>query len=118
MATATGKYRIRLRVMPCVYLTQGANGAKDPTWPDPGAGMNEWFAARDALNSGETIQQGIAQSTGFMKLRIKGRSIAIAAIDRVKMVVSGEVFNVTSVAREFADTVITIERAAQQTTAQ
>jgi len=117
--TPTGRYRDVASVLPRVLAAQGANGEQAESWPDPPAGGERLYpAARDALTGGELIVQGLRQSTGALKLRIKGRAIPVAASDRVKLVATGELFNVTGVAREHADTVLLVERAAQQTTGQ
>mgnify|MGYP001606427434 CR=1 FL=1 len=116
--TVSGKYRFRVVVLVRSLAAPAANGEQVESWPDPGDGSNEYWAARDVLTASETIAQGVRQSSGHMKLRIKGRSIAVTAVDRLRMVATGEVFNVSSVAREVADTVITVERAAQQSTPQ
>lgn len=114
----TGKYRMRVIILARSLGSKGANGERAESWPDPTPGTNEYFAARDTLTSGETIADGIRQSTGAMKIRIKGRAITVAASDRVKIKTTGEVFNVVGVAREFADTVLSLERAAGQSTPQ
>lgn len=111
---STGKYRIRVVVLTRSLGLKGANGERAETWPTPSSGTNEYYAARDTLTAGETIAEGIRQTTGMMRLRIKGRAIAVTENDRLKIKATGEVFNVTGVAREFADTVLTVERAAQQ----
>lgn len=116
--TPTGLYNLRVVILARVLAVQGANAEQVESWPEPMAGTNEYFACRDNLNAGETITQGIRQSTGTMKLRIKGRSISVNAYDRIKKKATGEVFAITGVSREDADTVIMCERVHQQTTGQ
>ncbi len=117
--TSTGRYRLRLVYLPRVLLAAGANNEQAETWPDPPADpVQEYFAARDSLSGGEQIAQGLRQEIGGMRLRIKGRSLPITAADRVKVKVTGELFNVVGVEREYAETVITVERVQQQVTSQ
>ena len=108
-------FDLRIVVLTRVLGAATANNEQPESWPDPAAGTNEYFAARDALSSGETIVQGIRQSLGGMKLRIRGGSIPVTAMDRIRKKVTGEVFDVTGVSRERGETVITVERAAQST---
>lgn len=112
---ATGQYRLRIQILPRALAAAGANNEKTPSWAENGP---SYFAGRDALNAGEVLQQGIANTTGFMKIRIKGRAIPVNAVDRVKNVATGELFNITGIAREFAETVLTLDRVTQQTTPQ
>jgi head-tail adaptor len=114
---ATGRYRLRIVVLRRVAGAQGANGETAFTWPETPE-SKRYFAAEDALGAGETIVQGIRQSTGSKRLRIKGRSIAIAAVDRIKVVPGGELYDVTGVFRERADTVISVERVQPQSVGQ
>lgn len=117
--TPTGQYRIRMSILPVVRAPQGANGEEVESWPDPPAGgERSYFAARDELSGGEEIVAGLRQSTGLMKLRIKGRSIPVTDSDRLKNKATGELFNITGVAREYTDTVLTVMRVPQQTTKQ
>jgi hypothetical protein len=111
----TGEYRIRVQILPRTLAAQGANGEKAESWPASGAAYS---AARDALSGGEQLAQGIAASTGFQKLRIQGRAIAVKAVDRLLIVATGELYNVVGVEREFVDTVISVDRVAQQSTGQ
>lgn len=113
--TATGKYKVRIQVLARQLAAAGANGERAESWPASGPAYS---AARDALSAGETIAAGVSQGTGTAKLRVKGRSIPVADVDRVKVVATGEVYNVTGVYREAADTVITIVRAPAQTVPQ
>ncbi|AMV30059.1 hypothetical protein VT84_37040 [Gemmata sp. SH-PL17] len=108
-----GQFDLRIVVLARVLNPQARNGEERETWPDPAPGTNEYFAARDAITSGEDIAQGIRQSTGGLKLRIKGRSIAVTASDRIRKKVTGEVFAVVGVAREKGETVVTVERVTQ-----
>ena len=116
---ATGLYNMRVMICARVAGSQStASGEIPATWPDPAAGTNEYFACQDVLSGGEQIIQGMNQSTGVMRLRIKGRSIAVATEDRLKLKVTGELFHITGVMRENADTVLTCERVFQQTVEQ
>lgn len=114
----TGDYSLRVVILRRTLATQGANGEEAETWPEPTRPANEYFAARDNLTAGETITQGVKQSLGTMKLRIKGRAIAVSAADRLKKKFTGELFDITGVFREEADTVLMCERTHQQSTGQ
>lgn len=117
---ATGQYRWRIVVLARVLGTRTANAEQPETWPDPTAGTNEYQAARDAFNAGETIVQGIRQATGAMKLRVKGVRITVAIDDRVKIKTTGELYRVTGVSRdeETYETILTLERVHEQTVGQ
>jgi head-tail adaptor len=118
MPLPAGRYRLRVVVLTRTLAAQAANGEEAETFSDPAAGTNEYFAAVEALSGGEQILQGLRQSTGGMRLRIKGESIAVAASDRVKKKGTGEVFAVTGLWRNDGETVLNVERVAQQTTGQ
>lgn len=111
----TGDYRFRVQILTAVKAAKGDNGEEELSWPDTGTAYS---AARDALTAGETITQGLRQSTGAMKLRIKGRAIPVTTSDRLLMEETDEVFDVTGVEREVYDTVLSVERVAGQTTGQ
>lgn len=111
MATA-GEFDLRVTILPRVLADQAANGEEAESWPGPGT---DYFAARDSVTAGEDISQGIRQSTGGMKVRIRGRAIPVAATDRLVKKATGEVFEVVGVAREKAETVLTCERVRQST---
>lgn len=115
LSKPTSQYRLRLTILPRVLAAQGPNGEEAESWPAP---SSSYSAARESLNAGEQIAQGMAVSTGMQKLRIKGRAIAVRDVDRIKFEATGEVFNVTSVSREFSDTLLTVERVPQQTVPQ
>lgn len=114
----TGEFNLRVVILRRVVGAKQPNGEDLETWPDPDAGTNEYFAARESLSAGEDIIQGIRNSTGTMKLRIKGRSIPLDARDRVKVKHTGEVFEITGLSRDGAETVLTVERLRSQTTQQ
>ena len=115
--TRTGKYNLRIERLPVVYAAQTANGEEVPSWPDP-TPAQEYFAARLNLTGGEQIVQGLRNSTGSMKLSIKGRAIPFNAADRVRVKVTGELFNITGMSRDTGETILLIERVIQQTVAQ
>lgn len=108
----SGEFDLRVTILARVLADQGANGEEVESWPEPGS---DYFAARDAITAGEDISQGIRQSTGGMKLRIKGRAITVSASDRLVKKATGEVFEIVGVAREKAETVLTCERVRQST---
>jgi head-tail adaptor len=110
-----GEYDLRVTILPRVLAAKATSGEEVPSWPGPG---NDYFAAREGLSAGETIAQGVAQATGSMKLRIRGRAIAVAAEDRLQKKATGELFNITGVWREKGETVILCERVHQQETGQ
>lgn len=114
----TGEFNLRIVHLPVVLTAQAVNGEVVPTWPDPPATLREYYAARDALSGGEQIVQGLNQSTGAEKWRIKGRAIPMSVSDRLKKKYTGELFNVTGVMRDTAETIINVERVHQQTTKQ
>jgi hypothetical protein len=117
---ATGEFRWRFAVLPCVYVKNAANNEDAPTWPEPAGGAREYQAARENFTAGETIAQSIRQSTGSMKFRVKGVRIPVNPADRIRLKTTGELFNVTGVARDegLFETIITVERVAQQPTPQ
>ena len=113
----SGEYTLRIGVYPRVLATQAKNGQEPESWPNE---HKRYSARPENLNSGEQIQQGVSQSTGMRKLRIRGAKIPIAAVDRIKIVQSGEWYNVTAVSRDFDtdDTILSAERVPQQSTPQ
>ncbi len=115
-----GKFNLYVRLYPCVFEEKGANAEEAPTWPEPAAGVGFYFAAEDELSAGETIAQGVRQSTGAKKLRIRGSSITVAATDRLMVVESEELFEVTGVSRDIAagETRLNVERAQRETVGQ
>lgn len=114
----TGEFNLRVVILRRVVGAKQSNGEDLETWPDPTAGTNEYYAARETLTAGETIVQGIRNSTGMMKLRIKGRAISASALDRLKVKSTGETFEITGLTRDGAETVLTIERVRSQTVGQ
>lgn len=110
----TGERNLRIVICPRVLAAQSANGEEGESWPVPASG-GEYFAARMTLSGSEQIVQGLRQSEGGMKLSIKGRSIPVKAYDRVQNKYTGEVFHVTGVMRDTAETVLLVERVVQQT---
>jgi hypothetical protein len=114
----TGEYNLRVVILRRVLGDKQPNGALLETWPDEGDGSNEYFAARETMSAGETIVQGIRNSTSSMKLRIKGRAIAVDASDRLKKKATGELFEITAVSRDSGETVLTVERVRSQVTGQ
>lgn len=114
----TGAFNLRIVHLPVAYAAQAANGEEVPSWPDPPTILREYYAAREAMSGGEQIVQGLRNSTGGMKLRIKGRSIRMNDADRVKNKYTGEVFHVTGIMRDTDSTILNVERVVQQTTGQ
>lgn len=114
----TGEYNLRVLILRRVAGAKQANGEVAESWPDPAVGTSEYFAARESLSAGETIVQGMRNSTGAMRLRIKGRGVAVAATDRVRVKKTGEVFEVTGVSRDAAETIVLVERTHGQTVGQ
>lgn len=112
---ATGKYDLRVTILPAVLAAKGANGEEVPSWPGPGS---DYFAARLALSAGETIAQGVREGTGTMKLTIRGRAIPVSASDHLRKKATGEEYAITGVWRESEDTVILCERYRPQPTGQ
>jgi hypothetical protein len=114
----TGEFNLRVVILRYTRGAKQANGEDLETWPDPADGTNEYYAARETLSAGEDIVQGIRNSTGSMKLRIKGRRIPVAAVDRLKVKSTGEVFEVTAVSRDSAETILSVERVRSQAVGQ
>lgn len=110
-----GEYDLRVTILPRVLAAQADNGEEAESWPGPGT---DYFAARDQVSAGEDIAQGIRQATGGMRLRIRGRAIAVGAQDRLQKKATGELYEVVGVARERAETVLTCERVRDQETGQ
>lgn len=113
-----GRFSLRVTILPRVLAAKGANAEEVESWP--ASGGRDYFAARDRLDAGETITQGIRQATGTLKLRIRGRAITVEASDRLQKKVSGELFHITGVVRDEAEdeTILTCERVNPQTVAQ
>jgi hypothetical protein len=113
----SGQYSLRIERWPVVLAVQAANGQEAGTWPASG---NRYSAKNEQLNSGQLMQQSVNQDTGLRVLRICGDRIEFVRGDRVKIVQSGEFYNVTAVSRDFDtnETHLTVERTAQQTTGQ
>lgn len=87
-----------------------ANGEDEYTYLEPEPGRDTYYAKRLSLNAGEEIRQGVRESTTFLKLEIRGRSIPIEAVDRVRLKVSGQVFRMTGPpTRDRRVTVISLE---------
>jgi hypothetical protein len=113
--TPSGEYTLRIERWPVLLATQAANGQEVGTWP--AAQEQRYSAKNDRLNAGQLMQQGVNQDTGLRVLRIRGTRIEFARGDRVKLVNSGEFYNVTSApARDYdtGDTILTVELTAQQ----
>lgn len=108
--TPTGRFDLRIVVLRRVLGAPGTNNETPETWPEPEAGTNEYFAARDRLGGNELVANAIRQSAGSMRLRIKGRSIPIEAVDRIRVKATGKVYQVVAEPmRESAETVIDVE---------
>lgn len=116
--TPADEYNLRFLVLPRVLAAQAVNGEKVESWPDPPATSQYYFAAREGMSGAEQIVQGLRMTTGALKVRIKGRTAAVLATGRMKNVATGEVFNVVGVYRDFAETVVNLERVTQQSTSQ
>jgi hypothetical protein len=113
--TPTGAFSIRIQLLPRQYGAVGSNNEGKETWPSSGRGYS---AANEALNAGEQLQAGVAASTGSRKLRIRGLRIPVQTVDRILIVATGEIYNVTGVSRDFDanDTILNVDRATQQQT--
>lgn len=109
-ARKSGAFNLRIVVLRRVQGAKRANGEYAETWPDPDFGSGEYFAARDNLTSGEQIVQGLRNSTGGMRLRIKGRNIPVSAHDRIRVKKTGEEYEVVGAHEDGIDTVLTVER--------
>lgn len=118
--TPTGRFDLRIVVLRRVLGTPGTNNETPESWPDPDipaqaaaaalAGAKAYYAARDRIGGNEIVAQAIRQSSGSMRLRIKGRAIPIEAVDRIRVVATGKVYQVVSEPlRESAETVIDVE---------
>lgn len=110
---ADGQYRVRIQVLARTLAPKGPNGEEAESWPDSGPA---YAAAPDVLTPGELLARGLAASTSFRRLRVKGRAVPVREVDRVKIVATGEVFNVTGVGRDYLtnETLLSLERAALQ----
>lgn len=115
MAKTTGEYKHRYLLLPCVREPQAENGEEAEAWPDPPGQDRYYYAAHEGLSAGEQIVQGLAQSTGTRKAKIKGRLLPINAGDRLKDVVTNELYRVTGIVRDWSETILTLERAQLQT---
>lgn len=112
-----GAYIHRIQVLTRSLGTPGTNNEGKESWPASG---QAYSAATEAMNAGEQLQAGVAASTGAKKFRIRGRKIPVQTVDRIKIVATGEIYNVTGVLRDYDtnDTILNVERVTQQTTAQ
>ena len=113
-----GEYRTRMLLLKRESASQGDNGEEVESWPDPPSDPKSYWCKRENLTGGEDITQGLRQTTGAMKLRIRGGVLPIEATDRMKNSATGEVWAVTGISREDAETVVSCERVHQQTVAQ
>ena len=112
---ALGQYRYRIVILSRVLAAKNASGEEVESWPDPPSGLNEYWAARDTQTAGETITQGLRQTTGSMKLRIKSpgtQGLPIYETDRLRLKTTGVVYAIAGVTREPGETVLDIERVA------
>jgi hypothetical protein len=112
---APGKFRHRIVILSRVLAPKNATGDEVESWPDPPAGQNEYWAARDTQTAGETIADGLRQTTGAMKLRLKSpgtQGLPIYETDRRRMKVTGVVYAIAGVSREPGETVLDVERVA------
>jgi head-tail adaptor len=115
---SSGRFRKRIVILTVSRAAQGANGEEIGSWPDPDIGTNEYSAAVESFGANEIVAQGQAHAIGSKRLRIRGRSIAVTTADRIRDKVTGEVYAVSSVARDDWDTIIDVERVKGQETAQ
>lgn len=118
MPLPAGRYNVRVVVLTVSRAAQATNGEEVESWPDPAARTNEYWAAVEALSGGEQIIQGLRNSTGGMRLRIRGESIPVTASDRVRKKATGETFAVTGMWRNDGETFLNVERVIQQSTGQ
>ena len=118
MALPAGRYNVRITILTVSRAAQATNGEEVESWPAHTAGTIEYWAAVEALSGGEQIVQGLRNSTGGMRLRIRGESIAVSASDHVKKKATGEEFAITGMWRNAGETFLNVERYAQQSTAQ
>lgn len=108
--TRTGDFNLRIVVLRRVLGTPGANNEPAESWPEPMPGTGEYFAARERVSGNEVVAQAIRQSVGFLRLRIRGRSIPVEAVDRVRLKVTGAMYQVVAEPlRDGVDTVIDLE---------
>lgn len=107
-----GRRRWRITLCRRQLASPSANGEEVESWPDPTQGENDWWASLDGLTAGESIAQGIRQTTEAIRLRLP-RQFPGEAIDRVRNRATGLMYSITSVDREDIETVITIERVAR-----
>lgn len=114
--TRTGQYNLRVVILRRILGAKQDNGEDAQSWPETGA--KGYYAAREALTAGEDILQGINNATGSMRLRIKGRAIPVDAYDRIKVKHTGELFEISGVSRDGAETVLSVDRLRSQTVGQ
>lgn len=103
-------YSLRIKILRRTVGGKLPNGEDETIWPDPPAGVGSYSARRLNLNAGEEIRQGVRESSTFLKLELRGRSIPVEAVDRVKLVTSGQIYRLTGPPiRERRHTVINLE---------
>jgi hypothetical protein len=107
---ANAAYDVRFTILRRTILDRTAENEPREDWPDPPAGNDRYTGKRLALSAGEDIGGGLQQSTGTIKLEIKGQKIPIAAVDRVRLLDTGRVYRITAdPVRTKRTTIITIE---------
>lgn len=107
-----GKHRHRVIVCKRTLTANGDNGEDVESWPEPTPGEQEYWSALDSLTPGETIAQGLRQTLDGRRLRLRGRNLPVAAVDRLRMKATGTLYSITAVAFEEVETVVTIEAVA------
>jgi head-tail adaptor len=108
MSPEIGDYIHRIIHLPRVLLPADSTGEERESWPARLGNQGRYWAARQVGTIGETLAAGLRQSNTALTLRVQGRP-QIAAVDRVQVLATGDVYRVRGTYYEDGDTVITLD---------
>lgn len=90
----SAEYYLRVKIIPRVVSLEKRDNAEDvETWPEEGG--TSYDAKPLSLTAGEEIREGVKEGSRFLKIEIKGRSFPVNEYDRLREVVSGQLFRIT-----------------------
>lgn len=110
-----GRYTLRLVHLARTLASADGVGQEVESWPEPEAGVGRYSAMQEGQSVGETIAQGLAQTSGSMRVRILGNNLGIAATDQVRFEntrYTGLRFHVRGVELTDSETVLTLDKVA------
>jgi hypothetical protein len=95
-----GEYRDRIAILPRVLAGADAPGEEVDSWPDPRPAREHW--ARIEAPGGDESNENPRGSGNSATLRFR-TLVVLAAVDRVRIKETGDVYSVTGVWRERAE---------------